>query len=187
VRERFSYWCLDLLFLICSNVTEDNATERKRTAALNIPCLLNRCQATMVNYVADEALRGNLPFPRARDDELLYVLRKLLLLRLYPGSLKAALSETPTPWSSELPPIDTTLAPSALVAEAISRSNIAHLFHFYPVLCEIASIPRKTPFAVMKERPNGKSSQQNEPIHLDARSLARECLRMVGQEMGVDK
>ena len=67
-----------------------------------------------MGYIADESLRGNLPFPRfvfhkqltlkiifmsisrAREDELIYVLRKLLNLRLWPGSLWASLSDDPT-------------------------------------------------------------------------------------------
>jgi hypothetical protein len=36
----------------------------KRLAALSLPSLLNRCRSTLVGYVADESLRGNLPFPR---------------------------------------------------------------------------------------------------------------------------
>jgi len=79
-RERFSFWCFDLLFLICSNVTSgnpihlrvfmeliillDQESSRKRVAALCLPTLLDRCKITMVSYVADEALRGHLPFPR---------------------------------------------------------------------------------------------------------------------------
>lgn len=63
-RERFSYWCFDLLFLICSDTTKEQENSRKRLAALSLPALLNRCQMTMVRYVADAALRGNLPFPR---------------------------------------------------------------------------------------------------------------------------
>lgn len=80
-RERFSYWCFDLLFLICSNTTSgaspiyftcdistylesDQEHSRRRLAALSIPSILNRCRTTIVGYVADEALRGNLPFPR---------------------------------------------------------------------------------------------------------------------------
>jgi hypothetical protein len=80
-RERFSFWCFDLLFLICSNVTSgkypiplrvsleltvylDQESSRKRVAALCLPTLLDRCKTTMVSYVADEALRGNMPFPR---------------------------------------------------------------------------------------------------------------------------
>lgn len=81
-RERFSYWCFDLLFLICSDITKGKTSSplfgssimlrsmaeqesvRRRLASLSLPSLLNRCRTTMVGYVADESLRGNLPFPR---------------------------------------------------------------------------------------------------------------------------
>ena len=94
----------------------DQENYRKRLAALSLSSLLNRCRTTLVGYIADESLRGNLPFPRfvfsnspsltlkkifisiprAREDELIYVLRKLLGLRLWPGSLWASLSDNPT-------------------------------------------------------------------------------------------
>ncbi|KAJ7026944.1 hypothetical protein C8F04DRAFT_1008614 [Mycena alexandri] len=186
-RERFSYWCFDLLFLICSNTTKDQEPSRRRLAALSLPSLLNRCRTVMVGYVADEALRGNLPFPRAREDELLYVLRKLLELRLWPGSLWAALSEQPTAFAVEQPPIAASLGPSLLIADAVKRSSVAHLFHFYPVLCEIASIPRKTPSSWVLARLGDKTSSPDsgEVTELDARVLTRECLKEVGREMGV--
>ncbi|KAJ7664366.1 hypothetical protein DFH06DRAFT_322458 [Mycena polygramma] len=186
-RERFSYWCFDLLFLICSNTTKDQEPSRRRLAALSLPSLFSRCRTVMVGYVADEALRGNLPFPRAREDELLYVLRKLLELRLWPGSLWAALSEEPSSFAVEQPAIDASLSPSHLIADAVKRSSVAHLFHFYPVLCEIASIPRKTPSTWVLPRAAGRSSssEDDEAIELDARVLARECLKEVGREMGV--
>ena len=79
-RERFSYWCFDLLFLICSRVTQgrryyvldplftlffvDQEHSRRRLATLSLPSLLNRCKATLLQFVADESLRGNMPFPR---------------------------------------------------------------------------------------------------------------------------
>lgn len=82
-RERFSYWCLDLLFLICSDTSKgkvcatrlsllrirmpfslDREVSRRRVAALSLPALIGRCRTTLVGYVADEKLRGNLPFPR---------------------------------------------------------------------------------------------------------------------------
>ncbi|KAJ7842842.1 hypothetical protein B0H14DRAFT_3868774 [Mycena olivaceomarginata] len=186
-RERFSYWCFDLLFLICSNTTKDQEPSRRRLAALSLPSLLTRCRTVMMGYVADEALRGNLPFPRAREDELLYVLRKLLELRLWPGSLWAAMSEEPSSFAVEQPAIDASLSPSLLIADAVKRSSIAHLFHFYPVLCEIASTPRKTPSTWVLPRAADKdsSSEGAEAIELDARVLARECLKEVGKEMGV--
>ncbi|KAJ7449990.1 hypothetical protein B0H11DRAFT_323334 [Mycena galericulata] len=186
-RERFSYWCFDLLFLICSNTTKDQEPSRRRLAALSLPSLMTRCRTVMVGYVADEALRGNLPFPRAREDELLYVLRKLLELRLWPGSLWAALSEQPTAFAVEQPAIDATLSPSLLIADAVKRSSVAHLFHFYPVLCEIASIPRKTPSSWVLSRAADKASspERDEVTELDARVLARDCLKEVGREMGM--
>ncbi|KAJ7054837.1 hypothetical protein C8F01DRAFT_1161520 [Mycena amicta] len=166
-RERFSYWCFDLLFLVCSDTTKDQEPSRRRLAALT---------TSWRGYVGDEALRGNLPFPRARDDELIYVLRKLLELRLWPGSLWAALSDSPTTFAVDQPPID-------------CRSSVAHLFHFYSVLCQIASVPRRTPSTWVRVLPGTPSKvdgrEEEEAKELDARTLARECLKVVGREMGV--
>ncbi|KAG2035480.1 hypothetical protein BDR03DRAFT_1001030 [Suillus americanus] len=198
-RERFLFWCFDLLFLICSKVTSDQESSRKRVAALCLPTLLDRCKSTMVNYVADEALRGNVPFPRAREDELLYVLRKVLDLRLSSGTLWAALSESPSKFSVSQPAIDVTLSPSALIADVAKRSPVAHLFYLYSELCEIASIPRKTPSAWVitnspppeKERGGkflqphiGALEEDGDVMVVDARTLARKALQVLGKGMG---
>ncbi|KAI6140148.1 hypothetical protein BKA82DRAFT_4216431 [Pisolithus tinctorius] len=209
LRERFSFWCLDLLFLICSNVTSGHAESRRRVAALSLPSLLDRCQTAMVSYIADEVLRGNLPFPRVREDELLHVLRKLLKLRLWPGTFWAAFSDSPTKYSSAPPPIDPSLPSSALIPDIVRRSPVAHLFHFYTVLCELSSIPRQTPSAwivsppptpassIRSRVPEDKGStpwpgpsapradmMSNEVTVVDARGLARECLKVLGKELG---
>ena len=81
-RERFSYWCLDLLFAVCSSEHRgsciyvkmlvrqltvsfvDQESWRMRLAALSLPSLLNRCRRTLLAFVADESLRGSMPFPR---------------------------------------------------------------------------------------------------------------------------
>ncbi|KAJ3975915.1 hypothetical protein EV361DRAFT_886314 [Lentinula raphanica] len=211
-RERFSYWCFDLLFLICSDTTREQENARKRLAALSLPALLKRCQTTMVRYVADEALRGNLPLPRAREDELLYVLRKLKELRLFPASLWAAFSNNPTKYSLEQPSSNSpetdsenttsasSLSSRASISDAVKRSSVGHLFHFYALLCEIASVPRRTPEAWVHIRPlsagsvshlsEEKHTQGDGQIdghleHLDARMLAKESLKIIGNEMGV--
>ncbi|KAI0824392.1 hypothetical protein BC628DRAFT_1379334 [Trametes gibbosa] len=208
-RERFSYWCFDLLFLICSDTSQDQIPSRKRIAALSLPSLLERCRMTLVSYIADESLRGNLPFPRAREEELLYVLRKLLALKLWPGTLWAALSGSPSTYAVEQPHIDQSLPPSDLIADAVKRSKKAHLFHFYPILCDIVAVPRKTPTAwVMSSATRAASSprgatasdarnsvsladvargsvSEGHAVELDARALVRECLKEVGRELGV--
>lgn len=164
---------------------------------------------------------------RAREHELLYVLRKLLELKLWPGSLWAGISDDPSKYAIEQPSklkrlflyalyltpispssvIDTSLSPQLLIADAVKRSSVAHLFHFYHVLCEIASIPRKTPSAWIlatsssHRTPNGINGKSDnidadsqdigvddaEAVELDARTLARACLKEVGKEMGVSQ
>ena len=125
--------------------------------------------------------------------------------------------------------LDTLPTSRELVSDSIKRSTVAHLFHFYPVLCEIASIPRRSPTAWVQtsasdsdkvnrgkknERDDGKTKGKlqkketnnnkektiravadaansadgdfkGEVIELDARTLARDCLKELGREMGV--
>ena len=99
--------------------------------------------------------------------------------------------------------VDPGLPPSALIADVVKRSPVAHLFYFYPVLCEIASIPRKTPVAwvsvasppvgsASRDPGESKGSQgrigapegDGKVVEVDARALAKECLRVLGKEMG---
>ncbi|KAH8105097.1 hypothetical protein BXZ70DRAFT_887449 [Cristinia sonorae] len=210
-RERFSYWCFDLLFLICSDVAQDKVPSRKRVAALSITSLLTRCRSTLVSYVADESLRGTLPFPRLREEEVVYILRKLLDLQLWPGILWAALSDSPSDYCIDQPSIDSTLPPSQLIRDSIKRSYKAHLFHFYPIFCEIVAIPRKTPSTwMMTSMPRSSSRdsstaakpeelrnsvswsdvkagvvEEGRTVELDARAILKECLKEIGREMGV--
>lgn len=222
----------------------DQVPARKRVAALCITSLLTRCRTTLVSYVADEALRGTLPFPRyvpwvlwreslltvrhrMREEEVVYILRKLLDLSTWPGILWAALSDSPTTYSidqpsmfspflqtvfSKLPTgIDPTLPPAQLIRDAIKRSSKAHLFHFYPVFCEIVAIPRKTPSTwVMTNAPRSSSRDssgvakpeelrnsvswtdvnagavdEGRAVEMDARAIVKECLKEMGREMGV--
>ncbi|KAG1761394.1 hypothetical protein EDD22DRAFT_847776 [Suillus occidentalis] len=173
-RERFSFWCFDLLFLICSNVTSDQESSRKRVAALCLPTLLDRCKTTMMCYVADEALRGNMPFQRAREDELLYVLRKVLDLQLWSGTLWAALSESPSKFSDSQPAVDVTLSPVC-----------TH--------CGCGQTLASRSYLLFLLRRGGASSLQphigdveegGDAMEVDARTLARKALQILGKEMG---
>ena len=193
----------------------ENEHPRRRLATLSLPSLLNRCRTTLLEYVADESLRGHIPFPRVREEELLYVLRKLLRLRLWPGTLWAALSDNPTKYATALPSITDVVVsadatPSRLIADAVRRSSIAHLFHFYSALTEIASISRPLPAMPIPAKNGGLILSHMQPLaagshgngtvesnvstyvqqdvegtlRLDARGLARTCLLEIGKEMG---
>ena len=146
----------------------------------------------------------------------MYVLRKLLNLQLWPGTLWAALSSSPSQYAVQQPcmytpphllllftpsfiVIETSLDPKGLIADAVRRSSKAHLFHFYHVFCEIASLPRKTPSAWLPSPPEhsvgdgrsriaqGEQEKTKDFIEFDARTLARECLKAIGQEMGLPR
>ena len=82
-------------------------------------------------------------------------------------------------------------SPSDLIADSVKRSTIAHLFHFYSVLSDIASTPGRTPTIWMSKSTaysTGAPDQgagQEDILEVDARTLARGCLKAIGGEMGV--
>jgi hypothetical protein len=98
-------------------------------------------------------------------------------------------------------------SPRELISDSVKRTAIAHLFYFYPILCEIASIPGKVPTSwispteLSKEghdaspsKLNGTTvgkqegtSTRNAAIQFDARKLASEILKEIGKEMGVSQ
>ena len=103
--------------------------------------------------------------------------------------------------------INQILNGSELIADAVNRSTKAHLFHFYHVLCEIVAIPRKTPTswtAVSSLRSTSSDasrtsdlkgvvswhsdpSGEDKVVELDARILVKECLKEIGDEMGMGR
>lgn len=105
------------------------------------------------------------------------------------------------------PAVDTSLPASELIADSVRRSSRAHIFHFYALLCDIVSVPRKAPsawvmaehlatgpIAVRVHHPLGRAAtgagNGSDParlVSLDARALARECLKEVGWELGVPR
>jgi hypothetical protein len=90
--------------------------------------------------------------------------------------------------------LDSSASQSQIISDAVKCSSIAHLFHFYPILCEIASIPRKTPstwVSIKSVHPSSflsstKSARDDQVVELDARTLARACLKEIGKEMGIN-
>jgi len=115
--------------------------------------LISRCRSTLTSYVTDENIRGNFPFPwyalhnmtmgiiiplravpdylrRVREEELLYVLHKLRELRLWPGSLWAALSETPSKYAKEQPGTHTiSFVPRGILTDVRTPSPLKRSTH----------------------------------------------------------
>ncbi|GAA6033445.1 hypothetical protein JCM8097_001397 [Rhodosporidiobolus ruineniae] len=148
-RERFSYWCSDLLFLLCEvdgSVPDDSP--RRRIPALALPFLMNRCAAAIRTYVADAALRGKIPFPRLRQEELVYLLQKLLNLRIPEGSLWASSQPNPSEAVSSPVTLDASLPIPDLVRSALLRSSQAHLYELHPLFTDLLSLSNLSPSIV---------------------------------------
>ncbi|PWY98795.1 hypothetical protein BCV70DRAFT_232833 [Testicularia cyperi] len=102
--ERLNYWYFDLLFLSSSKgfafsqgkVPEsDSDTEKRyrRLASVFIPHLSLRATQVLSSYTQDAALRGMMPLPRIRNEEVNYVLTRLIDLQLWPGSFSTPRSQ----------------------------------------------------------------------------------------------
>lgn len=121
-RERFAFGCLEILFDLCSNQSpitsstssisngasgnnsNNSAFEadiRFRTAKVATPILMQRCQALLDAYSADQTLLGKCPFPRLRHQEISLILQRMNDLRLLPGVMVDKSSSTHIPTSGK--------------------------------------------------------------------------------------
>ncbi|GAA5943397.1 Mon2p [Sporobolomyces koalae] len=156
-RERFAYWSLDLLFAICADIDQgesaDHSVERRRIAALCLPYLLNRCAASLKTYVADAPLRGKMPFPRIRQEELVHVLQQLDTIRIREGTLWASQQADPTASADSAHEIDTSLPPHLLLRSILLKSPLAHVYELQPLLIRFLSLAQKTSFVHLDYTP----------------------------------
>ncbi|GJN94193.1 hypothetical protein Rhopal_007267-T1 [Rhodotorula paludigena] len=143
-RERFAYWSLELLFYICHDDGEPSST-RERIAAVCAPAFVNRCAAALRTYIADAPLRGKMPFPRIRQEELVYLLQKLLSLRLRPNTLWASYQPNPSAAITAPTQLDTTLPLSGLVRSALLRSPLAHLYELHTLFTDLLALSNLSP------------------------------------------
>ncbi|BEJ02954.1 hypothetical protein CcaverHIS641_0101290 [Cutaneotrichosporon cavernicola] len=196
-REATRYWALEQLVANVGRprrrrrneedganglASEDDGEEAKgeedtrRVAAYFAPSVLERFESTLQDFLNDAKLRGQMPFTRIREDEILYVLRHLVTLRLWP-----------TPSGSLTP---TTRA---------AASPRAHLFRYYPLLLELAFVPAHLPsmwilpsehrVLFFDEEGGGEGTEDagdgSDLIEVGVRDLARRALELVGLELGL--
>jgi hypothetical protein len=69
--------------------TVDDPTSARRTAGFFLPFLVTRCKMTLIEFLEDLPLRGAMPFERVREDEVVYVLQRLLDLEVWEDGLQA--------------------------------------------------------------------------------------------------
>jgi hypothetical protein len=131
IKEKLAITCLHALFSICTDrSTTGQALPAHSRASFSIPTslvalpsailhaalpiLLKRCQEVMQRYTRDKTLLGRMPFPRVRQDEMIYVLSALNELLLPPG---LATDSTGT-------------------RRMLLDTRRGHLFYLYAELCE---------------------------------------------------
>jgi hypothetical protein len=101
---------------------------------------------------------------RTREEELIYVLRQLSELRLWNRTF------------ANTPQDDDTL----LIKRLARRGDKAHLFYFYDLLVDVACSPRRAPTAW---RVQTEESGESKLTEVDARRLAKKCLKVLGSEI----
>lgn len=138
-KERVAYWTYDLLFALC-RVDASAQVGRRLLCVLVLPLLLAQCARVLTAYASDVAVRGKMPLPRVRLEEVNYVLHQLIHLRLAQGTLRIALRtrdpatafaalQTYTPPTQTLP-----------IQEMLQQSPVGHLFYLHKELDRCAAL-----------------------------------------------
>ncbi|KAG0010220.1 hypothetical protein BGZ81_002896 [Podila clonocystis] len=89
---------------------------------------MQRCQALLEAYSADQLLLGKCPFPRLRHQEISLILQRMNALRLLPGVMVDKSSSTHIPASGK--------EEEAFVKHAVLAGPTGHLFYLYESLTE---------------------------------------------------
>lgn len=154
IKERFAMSCLQTLFDLCAATAPLPLSRQVVRLALRI--LLDRVRLVIETYVQDKSLQGNMPFPRIRQDEMLFILSAITALRIAPGLAVEALLEykeadDAATRLSALHVHETDVGgtergieasfhevpPSFDQRRALMSTDIGHVFYLYPTLCSV--------------------------------------------------
>ncbi|XP_042986109.1 protein MON2 homolog isoform X4 [Carya illinoinensis] len=83
--SRFSLTCLQKLFTLSSycKETDDWNLARSEVSKISIMTLMDRCQYILNRFLVDEVELGDRPLPRARLEEIIFVLQELARLIIH--------------------------------------------------------------------------------------------------------
>ncbi|OCF31812.1 hypothetical protein I316_06619 [Kwoniella heveanensis BCC8398] len=202
-QEQLRYWALETLVASATRTQPSNVAgpavsmqddKQRRVAGLAIGALLKRYEIALVRFLEDKKLRGDLPFGRTREEEILFILRHLATMQVWEGGAQNIESGSQT------------------LSAIYDSSSRWHLFYFYPLLLEFSFIPSPTPSMWLfpsehaalfspssstAPRTSGESANPptgdeevdagdgGELIEVNAKDLARRCLELIGEEMGM--
>ncbi|KAE9589615.1 putative mon2, dimerization and cyclophilin-binding domain, guanine nucleotide exchange factor [Lupinus albus] len=124
--SRFSLTCLQKLFSLSSNSNEVswNVT-RSEVSKISITVLMTRCEYILSRFLIDENGLGDYPLPKARLEEIIYVLKELARLVIHPDA-------------ASILPLHPCLR-SGLAEEKEKHDNRPHLFVLLPSFCELVT------------------------------------------------
>ncbi|WVQ95482.1 hypothetical protein IAU59_002579 [Kwoniella sp. CBS 9459] len=209
-QEQLRYWALDTLVVSATRRKDTAVAEsdiairegkQKRVAGLTIAALLKRYQTALERFLEDQKLRGHLPFGRTREEEILFVLRHLVTMHVWEGGVQDLESVSPT-----LSVIyDTSsrwhlfyfyplLLQFSFIASPtpsmwIFPSEHSELFGLSAPssLSPSSSTPGLSTVQPFNEEENEEvnAGDGGDLIEVTAKDLARRCLELIGEEMGM--
>ncbi|XP_057428079.1 uncharacterized protein LOC130721323 isoform X3 [Lotus japonicus] len=124
--SRFSLTCLQKLFLLSSYSDEVhwNLT-RSEVSKISITVLMTRCEYILSRFLTDENNLGECPLPKARLEEIVYVLQELARLVIHPDAASIIPLQ---PWLR-----------TGLAENKEKHDYRPHLFVLLPSFCELVT------------------------------------------------
>ena len=157
--------------------------ERRRVARVCLPTLLDRCRQVLLSFVHDDNLFGDIPFPRCAS---LRVSHWTCSNQEFPcEGLKKRSSFTcfdnyPNYYCG-MEDSPTLLQMTYHQLKGLARrGDKAHLFYFFGLLVDVACSLRRAPTAW---RARMEEPGESRLMEVDARGLARKCLKVLGSEV----
>ena len=144
------------------HLVQDPASAR-RTSEFFLPLLVTRCKMVLIEMLEDLPLRGAMPFERAREEELIYVLQRLLDLEVWEDGLRAVAQGESTYFPLLLAPRLTFVSSQGTLGLQLSSRHYWHpLEPIFSIYIQSCSISRRTVARVTCPRsglPHGMAHQ----------------------------
>ncbi|KAK7277858.1 hypothetical protein RJT34_22877 [Clitoria ternatea] len=124
--SRFSLTCLQKLFSLSSYSNEVHWNmARSEVSKISITVLMTRCEYILSRFLTDENGLGDYPLPKARLEEIIYVLQELACLVVHPD-VASVLPLHP-------------LLRTGLAVDKEKHDSRPHLFVLLPSFCELVT------------------------------------------------